>query len=138
MEGALRACEDKAQELAESKQQLENNIESLLEEKVNMECRIESISDTAKHIISAMQLEGTLGFNISCLTQQRAMSDSLEEDGQVQALETDHEERSTFESCIDYDLDAINCALKIVNVLWDKYSAKVRSSFETSELICFT
>lgn len=57
MEGALRVCEDKVQEMTESEQNLKAHVERLLGEKVNMECRIESITDNAKYIISAMQLE---------------------------------------------------------------------------------
>lgn len=61
----------------------------------------------------------------------------VEEDGQISALEADHKERSVSESCIDADLDAIDCALKTVNALWDKYSAKVCFSFFALEFISF-
>lgn len=53
-------------------------------------------------------------------------------------MEKAHEEHPPSESGIDSDMDAIGCALKTVSALWDKYSAKVPSSFLPLEFIIFT
>lgn len=66
VEGAFRACKDKAQELTESEQKMKNIVERLLDEKMNVERRIANNADKAKYIISATRLEGTLGFKNSC------------------------------------------------------------------------